>query len=65
MTTTRNTIIRMTNDATGAVTYVTARGNAKARGKAHAYTADAAARAIADFASIPANAGFSFDAEAI
>lgn len=61
MTTTRNTIIRMTNDATGAVTYVTPRGNAKARGKAHAYTAEAAARFAAEYAAT--NPGFSFTTE--
>lgn len=63
MTTTRNTIIRMTNDATGAVSYVTPRGNAKARGKAHAYPDANAERIAAEFAAT--NPGYSFTTEAI
>lgn len=61
MTTTRNTIIRMTNDATGAVTYVTPKGNAKARGKAHHYPDDRAADIAAGFAAT--NPGFTFTTE--
>lgn len=63
MTTTRNTIIRMTNTATGAVSYVTPRGNAKAKGKAHAYPADVAARVASEFAAT--NPGFTFTTEEI
>lgn len=65
MTTTRNTIIRMTHRSSGAVTYVTARGMAKARGKAHAYPDATAADIAAEFAAMPGNADYDFTTEAI
>lgn len=59
--TARTTIIRMTETATGKVTYVTPRGNAKARGRAHLYPAANAQRIADEFAAT--NPGFTFTTE--
>lgn len=59
----RPRIIRMTELSTGKVTYVTAKGNAKARGRAHAYTPEAAGRFAAEYAAT--NPGFDFVTEAL
>jgi hypothetical protein len=59
----RPRIIRMTETATGKVTYVTARGNAKARGRAHHYTAEAAVKFAQEYAET--NPGYEFVTEAV
>ena len=61
----RRMIIKMTETATGKVTYVTPRGNAKARGKAHLYPTANAQRIADGFAADEGNAGFTFTVEEV